>query len=109
MEPEVRPRHAARRDHARANDAAESPVLERHHAFAGGDRLDASVRRLGTLMWRKILEFFQNIGGSGKPQVKITKRVSITTTDKTGERHHYGSLEELPPELREEIEKTTSE
>jgi len=60
-------------------------------------------------MWRKIVEFFQNIGSSGKPLIKVTKRVSITTTDKTGERHHYGSLEEVPPELRAEIEKTTSE
>jgi len=58
--------------------------------------------------WQRILQFFQS-GGPREPLVKITKNISITTTDKTGERHQYHSLEELPPDLRQEIEKAEAE
>ncbi|HUL75050.1 MAG TPA: hypothetical protein VLT86_18195 [Vicinamibacterales bacterium] len=59
--------------------------------------------------WHRVLQFFQSAQGPRGPLVKITKSISITTTDKAGERHQYHSLEELPPELRAEIEKVESE
>jgi len=41
--------------------------------------------------------------------VTITKKVSVTTVDKAGERHQYHSLDELPPELHDKVEQMQAE
>jgi len=59
--------------------------------------------------WQKLLRLFQSKGGFRKPIISIKKAVSINTTDEHGQHHEYHSLEEVPPELRKEIEKLESE
>jgi hypothetical protein len=59
--------------------------------------------------WRKLLRFFQSTGEPRPPIINIKKTVSINTTDEDGQRHEYHSLDEVPPELRKEIEKLESE
>src|SRR6516165_11678071 len=54
-------------------------------------------------LWQRLLGFLQ-----GKPHrsiVKIKRTVTIKTTDKDGQRHEYHSLDEVPEELRSQIEK----
>jgi hypothetical protein len=58
--------------------------------------------------WRKLLRFFQSTDEPRPPIINIKKTVSITT-DEDGQRHEYHSLDEVPPELRKEIEKLESE
>jgi len=41
--------------------------------------------------------------------VSIRKTVTIKTTDTKGQKHEYHSLEEVPPELRAEIENLQNE
>ena len=60
-------------------------------------------------LWEKFLRLFQTTGKPRRPLITIKKTVSIKTTDEHGERHDYHSLEELPPELRAQIEKLESE
>lgn len=60
-------------------------------------------------LWRKFLRLFQTTGKPRRPLITIKKTVSIKTTDEHGQRHDYHSLEELPPELRAQIEKLESE
>jgi hypothetical protein len=59
--------------------------------------------------WQKLLRFFQSSGGPRRSMVTSKKTVSINTIDKDGQRHEYHSLEDVPPELREQIEKLQSE
>src|SRR5690242_6829493 len=58
--------------------------------------------------WQKILRLFQDRNPARRPMITIKKSVSITT-DKDGQHHEYHSLNEVPPELRQEIEKLESE
>jgi hypothetical protein len=60
-------------------------------------------------LWLRFLRLFQTTGKPRRPVITIKKTVSIKTTDKDGQRHDYHSMEELPPELRAEIEKMESE
>ena len=59
--------------------------------------------------WRKLLRFFQSTDKSRQPIINIKKTVSINTTDEGGQHHEYHSLDEVPLELRKEIEKLESE
>jgi hypothetical protein len=59
--------------------------------------------------WQKLLGFFQGTAKPYRSVVKIKKSVTIKTTDKDGQRHEYHSLDEVPPELRTQIEKLESE
>ncbi len=43
-----------------------------------------------------------------KPLVRVEKRVTIKT-DMGGQRHEYHSLEEVPPEVRKELEELASQ
>jgi len=59
--------------------------------------------------WQRLLRLFKSPGQPRRPLITIKKTISIKTTDKDGQRHDYHSLEELPPELRAEVEKLHSE
>jgi hypothetical protein len=59
--------------------------------------------------WRKLLRFFQGTDGPRQPIIDIKKTVSINTTDEDGRHHEYHSLDEVPLELRKEIERLESE
>jgi len=59
-------------------------------------------------LWQKIVGFFQSQRPL-KPRVVITKKVSVTTMDKAGERHEYHSLDELPPDLQDKVEQMQAE
>jgi hypothetical protein len=59
--------------------------------------------------WQKLLRLFQGTGKPRRPVINIKKTVSIKTTDAQGERHEYHSLDELPPDLRKEVERLESE
>jgi hypothetical protein len=62
-------------------------------------------------LWRRILSLFQVKASSAprRPRVTVKKTVNIRTTDKDGVQHEYHSLDEVPPELREEIKRLKSE
>jgi hypothetical protein len=60
-------------------------------------------------LWRKLLRYFQSTNEPRQPIINIKKTVSINTTDKDGQRHEYHSLDEVPLELRKEIEQLESE
>jgi hypothetical protein len=62
-------------------------------------------------LWRRILSLFQVKASSAprRPRVTVKKTVNIRTTDKDGVQHEYHSLNEVPPELREEIKKLQSD
>lgn len=60
-------------------------------------------------LWRKLLRLFQSTDGPQPPIINIRKTVSINATDADGQRHEYHSLDEVPPELRQEIEKLEAE
>jgi len=60
-------------------------------------------------LWRKLLAWFQGAGTTRRPLVSVHKTVSIKTTDPDGQKHEYHSLDEVPPELRDEIRKIESE
>jgi len=59
--------------------------------------------------WRKLLRFIRGTGEPRQTIINIKKTVSINTTDEDGQRHEYHSLDEVPPELRKEIERLESE
>ena len=59
--------------------------------------------------WQKLLRLFRSTDAPRRPIIHIQKTVSIKTTDKDGQYHEYHSLDEVPPELRKEIEKLASE
>ena len=55
---------------------------------------------------------FSPLGGRSKPRrpiIKIQETLSIKTKDKDGRQHEYHSLDEVPPEIRAEIERLESE
>ena len=58
-------------------------------------------------LWRRFLSLFQATGL--RPIVNLKKSVTIKTTDEAGRKHEYHSLDELPPELRAEMEKLETE
>jgi hypothetical protein len=59
-------------------------------------------------LWQKLLQLFQSRNAPRRPLITFKKTVSITT-DKDGQHHEYHSLDEVPPELRKDIEKLESE
>jgi len=60
-------------------------------------------------LWRKFLSLFQAAHAPRRPLISIKKTINIRTTDKDGVRHEYHSLDELAPEVREEIKQLESE
>jgi len=63
-------------------------------------------------LWRKFQSLFKTSGqASNKPHrspITIKKSVDIRTIDKDGTKHEYHSVDEVPPEMRAEIEKLES-
>jgi RNA polymerase subunit RPABC4/transcription elongation factor Spt4 len=59
-------------------------------------------------LWQRFLSLFQR-EGPRKSVITIKKRIDIKTTDKEGQHHEYHSLDEVPPELRADLEKLQSE
>lgn len=59
--------------------------------------------------WGKLFSVFRTPGKPRRPIIKIQKTISIKTNDKDGRQHEYHSLEEVPQEIRTEIEKLESE
>jgi hypothetical protein len=59
--------------------------------------------------WQKLLRLLQGTGKPRRSVLNIKKTVSIKTTDAQGERHVYHSLDELPPDLRKEVESLQAE
>jgi hypothetical protein len=53
--------------------------------------------------WQKLVGFFQGPATPRRPLITIKRTVSIKT-DKDGQHHEYHSLDEVPSELRKEIE-----
>ncbi|HTL59305.1 MAG TPA: zinc ribbon domain-containing protein [Candidatus Limnocylindrales bacterium] len=60
-------------------------------------------------LWQRFLALFQGSARPRRPLVQIKKTITIKTTDKNGAQHEYHSLDEVPPELRAEIEKIQSD
>lgn len=62
-------------------------------------------------LWRKFLSLFQSTGPSRQPRpiLNIKKSVTIRTTGKDGQSHVYHSLDDVPPDLRAQLEKLESE
>jgi len=64
--------------------------------------------------WRRVLNWLRpgsrpaGRGLRANPLIRTKTVVRITSTDKDGNRHEYHSLDEVPPELRAEIEKLES-
>jgi hypothetical protein len=59
--------------------------------------------------WQKLFRLFQSSRAPRQPIISIKRTVSVRTTDKDGQRHEYHSLDELPSELRAEVEKAQAE
>ena len=59
-------------------------------------------------LWQRFLSLFQRTAPR-RPLIQIKKTISIKTTDKDGRQHEYHSLDEVPRELRDEIEKIESD
>jgi hypothetical protein len=60
-------------------------------------------------LWRRFLSLFQATGQPPRHVVTLKKTISVKTVDKDGGRHEYNSLDEVPPELRAEMEKLEAE
>ena len=62
-------------------------------------------------LWRKFLSLFQSAGQSRptRPIIDIKKTVTIRMVGEDGQPHEYHSLDEVPPDLRAEIEKLESD
>ena len=60
-------------------------------------------------LWQRFLSLFQSGDKPRKPFITIKRTVNIKTTDKEGHQHEYQSLDQVPPELRGDIEKLESE
>ena len=60
-------------------------------------------------LWQKFISLFQGTTRPNRPLIKIKKTITIKTTDKDGQQHEYHSLDEVPPELRAEIQKAQAE
>jgi hypothetical protein len=60
-------------------------------------------------LWRRFLSLFQATGQPTRRVVTLKKTISVKTVDKDGGRHEYNSLDEVPPELRAEMEKLEAE
>src|SRR5215831_8416925 len=59
--------------------------------------------------WGRLFSVFKSPGKPRRPILKIQKTITIKTKDKDGQEHEYHSLNEVPPEMREEIQKLESE
>lgn len=59
-------------------------------------------------LWQRILSLFSSSSRPRRPVIRVSKTVTIKTTDADGQKHEYHSLEEAPPDLRAEIEKLQS-
>jgi hypothetical protein len=59
--------------------------------------------------WRRLFSLFTSRKKPRQPLIRIQKTISIKTTDKDGQQHEYHSLDQVPPEIRAEIEKAESQ
>jgi hypothetical protein len=60
--------------------------------------------------WRRLGSWFQSVFKPGPHTLSIKGKVSLQTISKqSGEQHTYRSLDEVPPEFREQFEKLQSE
>ncbi len=59
--------------------------------------------------WQKFLSMFRVASRSGDALIRVDGDVIINTTDEEGRQREYHSLDEVPPEVRAEIEKMKSE
>jgi hypothetical protein len=55
-------------------------------------------------LWRTFLSLFQRAARPGPHIVNIKKSVTIKTVGRDGEHHEYHSMDDVPPEIRSEIE-----
>jgi hypothetical protein len=55
--------------------------------------------------WRRLGSWFQSVFKPGLHTRVIKQKVSLQTISKQGEQHMYRSLDEVPPEFREQFEK----
>ena len=60
-------------------------------------------------LWQRFLGLLKGDNKPRKPFITIKKAVSICSTDAKGQHHEYHSLDDVPPELRKEVEKLQSE
>ncbi len=60
-------------------------------------------------LWQRFLRFFQSTDKPRRSIINIKKTVTVKTTDEDGQHHEYDSLNEVPTDLRAEIEKLESE
>ena len=58
--------------------------------------------------WGKVFSLLTSRKKPRQPFVRIQKTITIKT-DKDGEQHEYHSIDQVPPEIRSEIEKAESE
>jgi hypothetical protein len=59
--------------------------------------------------WGKVFSLLTSRKKPRRPLIRIQKTISIKTTDKDGRQHEYHSLDQVPSEIRAEIEKAESE
>ena len=59
--------------------------------------------------WKKLLGVFRTSPKSRRPIITIKKNVTIRTKGKDGETHEYKSLDEVPPELRAQMQSMQAE
>ena len=59
--------------------------------------------------WRRFFSLFTGQNGPRRPIIHIQKTITIKTKDKDGQEHECHSLHDVPPQMREEIQKLESE
>ena len=59
--------------------------------------------------WRRLFSSLIGRSKSRRPLVTIQKTISIKTKDKDGQEHEYHSLDAVPADFREEIQKLEAE
>ncbi|MGO8925934.1 MAG: hypothetical protein ACLQU3_03420 [Limisphaerales bacterium] len=55
-------------------------------------------------VWQRLASLFRTDRKSAEPLIHIENTVTIKGTDEAGQQHEYHSLDEVPPEVRAEIE-----
>src|SRR5579859_2022297 len=58
--------------------------------------------------WQRFLSRLRTASKPARPIVHVEQTVTIKTTDEQGQQHEYHSLDDVPPEVRAEIEKLQS-
>jgi len=64
----------------------------------------ATLYFMNPLVWQRLASLFRTDRKSVAPIIHIENTVTIKGTDEAGQPHEYHSLDEVPPELRAEIE-----